>query len=124
MSHSVSEAEDTAALPTVARVLPRRGKRLQALVRALRVHQWVKNLLLFVPLILAHRISDGPSLRKSLLGFFCFSLCASSVYVLNDILDLQAYRAHPTKCRRPFAAGDLTTSTGIVLVPLLLTLGV
>lgn len=105
---------------TTPRVFQRKGNRIRSVLRAARIHQWVKNLLLFVPLILAHRITDTNALLKSTLGFLCFSLCASSVYIVNDILDLKADRAHPLKRNRPFAAGDLSIATGLILVPLLL----
>src|SRR6185436_1911987 len=99
------------------------GKRLRSFLRAIRIHQWVKNLLLFVPLVLAHHLSDRASLLKTAIGFLSFSLCASSVYILNDIVDLKADRDHPTKRNRPFAAGELEISHGLFLVPLLLLPG-
>lgn len=77
----------------------------KALWRALRPHQWVKNILVFAPLIAAHDFS-APTLALGLLAFVAFSFCASAVYVLNDLLDLSADRRHPTKCARPFACGD------------------
>lgn len=87
--------------------------------RAIRVHQWAKNLLLFVPMLAAHRL-DAATLAQTVLGFLAFSLCASSVYVLNDIVDLRRDRAHPTKRLRPFAAGTLPVLHGFALVPGLL----
>ena len=92
----------------------------RAWLRALRLHQWLKNLLVLVPLIAAHRIGDLTLLANGLLAFLAFSLCASSVYVLNDLLDLAADRAHPTKARRPFAAGVLPVAHGLVGTVLLL----
>ncbi|MEL6204848.1 MAG: UbiA family prenyltransferase [Pseudomonadota bacterium] len=86
--------------------------RLSALLRALRPYQWVKNLLIFLPLLAAHDIS---SLGAAIAAFAAFSLTASSVYVLNDIADLSADRAHPRKCRRPFASGALTVAEGLRL---------
>jgi 4-hydroxybenzoate polyprenyltransferase len=96
------------------------GDRLRAAWRALRPHQWAKNVLLFVPLLAAHRAGDGAALASAVLGFVAFCLCASSVYVLNDMLDLQADRAHARKSKRPFASGDLPLWAGLLLVPLLL----
>jgi 4-hydroxybenzoate polyprenyltransferase len=93
---------------------------LSALLRALRVHQWVKNLLLFVPLIMSHRITDVALGLKGLLAFAAFSLCASSVYIINDLVDLESDRQHPTKRMRPFASGALQIQSGIVLVLLML----
>jgi 4-hydroxybenzoate polyprenyltransferase len=96
------------------------GHRLRAIWRALRPHQWAKNLLLFVPLLAAHRANDLTALARAVEGFIAFSLCASSVYVLNDMLDLQADRVHERKCKRPFASGELLLKVGFVLVPALL----
>jgi 4-hydroxybenzoate polyprenyltransferase/phosphoserine phosphatase len=98
--------------------------RARAFVRALRPHQWSKNLLMFVPLILAHRITEASLVGKALLAFTAFSLVASAVYLLNDLVDLESDRAHPDKRRRPFAAGDLPVSVGAVAFPLLLLAGV
>ncbi|MCU0755817.1 MAG: UbiA family prenyltransferase [Xanthomonadales bacterium] len=92
----------------------------RALLRALRLHQWVKNLLIFVPLIAAHQVSDAGALLKAGLAFLAFGLTASAVYLINDLLDLPDDRRHPSKCRRPFAAGSLPLLWGAVLVPALL----
>jgi 4-hydroxybenzoate polyprenyltransferase len=101
---------------------PRARSRGLALALALRPHQWVKNLLVFVPVILDHRLFDGPTLTKAAVAFFAFCCAASSAYILNDILDLEADRRHPTKRYRPFAAGTLSPALGIALVPGLLGL--
>jgi 4-hydroxybenzoate polyprenyltransferase len=93
---------------------------LQAALREMRPHQWAKNLLVLVPLLASHRIADPDSLLPALLAVAAFCLCASSVYVLNDLLDLDADRAHSTKSARPLAAGDLPILAGLALVPLLL----
>ncbi len=95
----------------------------RALLKALRVHQWAKNVLVFVPLLAAHKAQHLPMLLQALLGFASFSLCASSVYVLNDLLDLDSDRKHPTKRRRPFASGDLSVRTGLWMAPVLLAAG-
>lgn len=88
--------------------------------RVLRMHQWLKNILLFIPLIAAHRIADMNSWLSLLLGFLAFSLCASSVYIANDLLDLESDRAHPRKCLRPFAAGTVPVWQGCIAAPFLL----
>jgi len=98
-----------------------RGKWLRPLIRALRPHQWTKNVLVLVPLLAAHQMGDLEALTDGLLGMIAFCLCASSVYVLNDMLDLEADRAHARKSKRPFAAGSLALTTGFWLVPVLLT---
>ena len=87
--------------------------------RALRLHHWVKNALLFVPLLAAHRWSDGAGWLNVLLGFLAFGLCASSVYLANDLLDLESDRHHPRKRRRPLAAGALPIAAAIAAAPLL-----
>ena len=81
-------------------------------LRAMRPHQWSKNLLVFLPMLAAHDIGAAPS---SLIAFICFCLTASSVYLINDLIDLQADRAHPRKRNRPFAAGNISLISGAVL---------
>lgn len=100
---------------------PRTG--LRTWVKALRVHQWAKNVLVFVPALAAHKGLQLELLVDSVLGFVAFSLCASSVYILNDLLDLDSDRQHPTKRQRPFASGDLPVRVGAVLAPVLLVAG-
>lgn len=104
----------------VERVFPPPVAAVRSLPRALRPHQWVKNLLVLLPLLAAHRMTDPGALGAALLAFIAFGLTASAVYLLNDLLDLPADRQHPRKCRRPFAAGDLSLATGLTLVPVLL----
>ena len=94
--------------------------RIAALPRALRVSQWIKNLLVFVPIVVDHRLLDPPLFIAASIAFVAFCLAASGAYVLNDLLDLEADRAHHTKRLRPFAAGDLDPRAGWVLCPLLL----
>lgn len=88
---------------------------LAGLVRALRPHQWAKNVLLFVPLVMAHRLFDVVGLGLLALAFVAFSLAASFVYVVNDLLDLPSDRRHPRKCRRPFASGRVPIPHGLGL---------
>jgi 4-hydroxybenzoate polyprenyltransferase/phosphoserine phosphatase len=92
---------------------------LGALARALRPHQWVKNLIVFVPLLTSHRLMQPAPALDALRAFVAFCLCASAVYVLNDLLDVEADRHHPTKRLRPFACGDLALPLGLALVPIL-----
>ena len=91
-----------------------------SLLRSMRPHQWLKNALLFLPLLLAHRVQELDLLIASMVGFIAFSLCASSVYLLNDMLDLESDRLHVTKKFRPFAAGDLSLRSGFLAAPALL----
>ncbi len=88
---------------------------VQTIVRQLRPHQWVKNLLVFLPLILAHRIGDLAAWTTSTLAFVAFCCLASSAYCLNDLLDLPADRAHSTKRRRPLPSGDLAPVAAVAL---------
>ena len=99
---------------------PRTPSRTLALVRALRPHQWVKNLLVFVPVILDHKLFNSETMAKAGMAFLAFCCAASSAYILNDIFDLEADRRHPTKRHRPFAAGTLSPALGLALVPGLL----
>jgi 4-hydroxybenzoate polyprenyltransferase len=89
-------------------------------LRALRPHQWIKNLLVFVPLAAAHKLGNPELLTRSILAFIAFGLCASSVYLLNDLLDLPADRAHSRKRHRPLASGAASVKFGVFLIPALL----
>jgi 4-hydroxybenzoate polyprenyltransferase/phosphoserine phosphatase len=100
-----------------------RRHRLKTFVRAIRIHHWLKNVLVFVPLIAAHRIFDLSLLLRAVAAFIAFGLCASSGYLLNDILDLESDRAHPVKRSRPLAAGDFPLRTALSCVPALLGAG-
>ncbi len=92
--------------------------------RALRPHQWLKNILVFIPLLTSHQLQNVTLLLQGALAFVAFSLCASSVYVFNDLMDLDADRSHQKKCHRPFASGDLSIPVGVFLLSaLLLTAG-
>jgi len=101
------------------------GWRWRDLVQALRPHQWVKNVLLFLPVLAAHDFTL-PTLLLVLLGMVAFSAAASCIYVVNDLLDLEADRLHPTKRNRPFAAGAVPIGVGMVASLLLglLALGI
>jgi len=101
----------------IERVFRNATSPLAAFVRATRPHQWTKNLLLFVPLFLAHKVSDASLVAQAAAAFASFTLCAAGVYILNDLFDLEADRAHPSKRRRPFAAGDLSLSAGLIAAP-------
>lgn len=97
--HSVTEYKD--------------GWILRDLIRALRPHQWVKNVLLFLPLLAAHAFALAPFL-SILLGMVAFSAAASTIYIVNDLLDLEADRLHPKKKNRPFASGAVPIRIGMV----------
>lgn len=90
-----------------------------AVRRILRAHQWMKNVLLFVPLLAAHDVFAADSWVALLLAFASFSLCASTVYIANDLLDLESDRAHPRKRARPFASGTVPAWVGVAAAPVL-----
>ncbi len=88
--------------------------------RAIRVHQWVKNLLVIVPAVMAHVALSAPAIVSLVLAFFSFSFCASAVYLMNDLVDLPADRLHRYKRLRPLARGELSILAAIAAIPLLL----
>ncbi|MCP5036051.1 MAG: UbiA family prenyltransferase [Rhodobacteraceae bacterium] len=90
------------------------GWQLRDVIRALRPHQWVKNVLLFVPMLAAHDFSLA-SLLLVLIGIVSFSAAASSIYIINDLLDLEADRLHVKKKNRPFASGAVPISIGMIV---------
>ena len=96
-----------------------RGPALRSWLKAIRLHQWAKNMLIFVPLLLAHQWHLR-TFGGAITAFFSFGMCASATYIINDLLDLEADRRHPRKRRRPFAAGDLSAIAGVMVVGLLM----
>jgi 4-hydroxybenzoate polyprenyltransferase len=119
---SVSIRNKVKNLPNVTDVFEDRPGLFKSSISAIRTRQWPKNLLVFVPLIVSQKIFDPQLIFLSFLAFFCFCLCASSLYVINDLLDIPADRQHPTKSSRPFAAGDLSLVFGLVVSLCLLTM--
>ena len=98
-----------------SRLLVTRPNKLRAAIKELRPHQWAKNVLLFVPLYFAHQYGDLQLVLTVLMAFFSFSFAASSIYVLNDLVDLPSDRQHRSKRDRPLAAGTLSIPEGIAL---------
>jgi 4-hydroxybenzoate polyprenyltransferase len=86
---------------------------LAVLIRCLRPKQWTKNLIIFLPAIFAGRIHELPSLLSAIFCFVAFCLVSSAIYVLNDIIDVEADRKHPTKCKRPIASGAISMPTAL-----------
>ncbi len=103
---------------------PPSGGRLRAALKAMRPYQWIKNALCLVPLFAAGAIGEVEAWVGALLLMAGFSLTASAIYIINDLSDLAADRAHPRKRRRPFAAGTLPIPVGILLSAALLLLGI
>jgi 4-hydroxybenzoate polyprenyltransferase len=102
--------------------IPRRPATL-CLLKALRPYQWVKNLLIFVPIVTANQIFEPAGWVAAACAFAAFSLTASGIYVLNDLTDLAADRRHPRKRNRPFASGRAPVLLGIMLAPCLVAVG-
>ncbi len=93
-------------------------------LRMLRVHQWAKNVLLFLPLIAAHQFTDVRAITRAAVGFIAFSFLASAVYIVNDIRDIEHDRVHPTKRKRPFASGAIPVRVGWTVMPVLAVISV
>lgn len=93
---------------------------LRALLKAMRPRQWIKNTLIFIPLVFDEQLTHLPAFLMTLAGFVLLCLLASVVYIINDLSDLEADRLHPEKKKRPLASGELSISLGIavaILIP-------
>lgn len=104
----------------VERVFESRPPQPRVWAKALRLHQWLKNFLIFLPLLAGHFIGSVSLVLQTLIAFVAFGMCASSVYLLNDLLDLDDDRHHPVKRSRPLASGALPLLRGVALFPVLL----
>jgi 4-hydroxybenzoate polyprenyltransferase/phosphoserine phosphatase len=102
------------------RLMDDRPPKWKTWLRALRVHQWTKNVLIFLPMLLAHRLTEPALYLKAAGAFAAFCLTASAIYIVNDLFDLNADQNHPRKKTRPFAAGNLSLAAAVTAVPLLL----
>ena len=110
---------ELARLPRVDRIFPNETKPGKSWLRALRLHQWSKNILIFLPAAGAHRLLQHDVALASAAAFVIFGVCASGTYLLNDLMDLDADRRHPTKRNRPFAAGTLPLAHAFFVIPAL-----
>ncbi len=90
-----------------------------ALIKEIRVYQWVKNSLIFTPLLLSHTFSDSARFMDSVIAFFAFNLCASAVYVINDLCDIESDRKHPEKKFRPVAANIISVNFARIITLIL-----
>ncbi len=109
-----------ARMTTLVRDFPASSSALSGLLKQFRFYQWVKNGLIFLPLVAAHQVGDWQLLGQAGLAFLSFSLAASAGYILNDLLDMDVDRRHPEKSRRPLASGDLPIRTALFALPALL----
>jgi 4-hydroxybenzoate polyprenyltransferase len=108
----------------VERTFPPAAKSARVWSKVLRTHQWLKNILLFVPLLASHDLENASAWITLVFAFISFCICASAVYVANDLLDLESDRLHPRKRKRPFAAGLVPVAQGVLLAPVLLFLAI
>jgi len=112
-------AQVAVSTPVVRRFDPVSRVAVRALLRALRPHQWVKNLLLFVPLVTAHQLTNMMALGAAVRAFAAMCLASAAIYIVNDLLDLEADRTHATKHGRTFASGQAPIWAGMLLAPAL-----
>lgn len=112
------------SLCPVIKYLPAKPIEIVEYFKELRVHQWLKNILIFLPILAAHKVNEIELLNNAILAFFAYCFCASSVYILNDLLDLPSDRSHPRKKNRPFALGSIPISHGVIIIPVLLILAI
>jgi len=109
------------AMDRDAHVIEESGSPVKAWAKMLRVHQWTKNALVFVPLLTAQAFGFA-HIVQAVVAFVAFSLTASAIYIINDLVDIESDRQHPTKCRRPLAAGTVSILKALAVSPLLVVL--
>jgi 4-hydroxybenzoate polyprenyltransferase len=117
-------AHQVALVSEIEQIFSSQGGSLSSYLHTLRVSHWLKNLLIFIPLMLVHRYNELDLLGRVFLAFLSFGLSASCMYIINDMADLPADRRHPRKRMRPFAAGDLSLAGGLALALLLFILSI
>lgn len=110
------------SVSTLGRTFSNPSISLPALIGAMRLHQWAKNLLIFVPIVSAQLLGDWSAIGHSVGAFAAFCLASSGVYVLNDLTDIRSDRGHPTKSLRPFARGLIAVKWGWLLAPALVAI--
>ena len=98
--------------------------KFKILLKSLRIYQWSKNILLFVPLLLAHKYTEVYAIQNTILAFFSFNFIASAVYLINDYFDLETDKKHETKKLRPLANGELSVLQYSIIATVILILGV
>lgn len=108
-------------ITSIEKIFPVKQKpSLKIILKALRIHQWAKNMLIFTALILSHSWLNSTAIQFSIFAFLSFGFAASAIYIINDLIDLEDDRKHKTKKYRPLAAGTLSIQYAIILVPVLL----
>lgn len=115
LSNSSALKKKTASVNSNLTVIETHSSFFTNLTKEMRVYQWIKNLLIFLPLLLAHEFNDLHALFHTIIGFFCFSFTASFIYLVNDLLDLESDRIHLKKKDRPFAAGKLNPIPAFII---------
>jgi len=90
-------------------------------LKLIRIHQWAKNVILFVPLVTSHRILEPGPFWDTVAAFFVFSFVASATYILNDLVDLEHVRQHRSKRFRPLASGRISAEAGLVVAAMFAT---
>jgi len=115
-------ASRTKKISNLQRTWANRRNGFKDFIKAIRVYQWIKNLLIFVPLITSHSF-DLKDLISAFVGFIAFSMVASSGYLINDLIDLDSDRAHARKCFRPMASGGLSIPVGVLITVILFSTG-
>lgn len=121
---SSAVTEEAKKLTTIEKIFPREQIKLSTWLKQIRIHQWVKNILVFVPIVTAHQFTSLDFLHKGFIAFFSFCFVASSIYILNDLLDLDSDRKHATKKYRPLAAGKIPVAQGLAVMIILFLLGI
>lgn len=115
VSNSEKLKQDAAADTQIEAAFETPKAGLKLILKAMRIHQWVKNALIFFPLVTSHLITSGHAVASSLTAFLSFGLVASGTYIINDLFDLDSDRTHATKKNRPFAAGTVSIQMGLLL---------
>lgn len=92
---------------------------LKAIIKELRIHQWIKNTFVLIPLVFDRQLFIAEPLTRTIIGFFLFCFVSSSVYLINDVMDVEADRLHPKKKNRPIASGELPISLAITIASIL-----
>jgi len=120
-SYLLSKAKNTS---NVSEIFPPAKKKIRLIIKSMRIHQWAKNFLIFVPLLTSHTFTNSNHIFSTFFSFVIFCFCSSSIYIINDLFDLKVDRKHPNKKKRPFASGELSIQFGLGVFLLLLIISV